>query len=174
MLDRLAPRPGATHAMKRVGRGPGSGTGKTAGRGVKGQGKRSPGRETPFWFEGGQMPLARRLPKRGFHNLHRVTFQIVNLGVLGDGLVGAALPGHLQVRQDASLLDFVDLPLPHVEQGQDTEEQCQDQQNDEEIQRSPPGIRDRRTRRFRVPNPIPSHGRTVRVSLFGKSRSSIP
>jgi large subunit ribosomal protein L15 len=55
---------------------------------VKGQGKRSPGRETPFWFEGGQMPLARRLPKRGFHNLHRVTFQIVNvsaLASLGDG-----------------------------------------------------------------------------------------
>ena len=90
MLDRLSPRPGAKHAVKRVGRGPGSGIGKTAGRGIKGQGKRSPGRETPFWFEGGQMPLARRLLKRGFHNLHRVTFQIVNVGALaalGDGAV---------------------------------------------------------------------------------------
>jgi large subunit ribosomal protein L15 len=88
MLDRLSPRPGATHRIKRVGRGPGTGLGKTAGRGVKGQGKRSAGRETPLWFEGGQMPLVRRLPKRGFFNIHRVTFQIVNVGslaALGDG-----------------------------------------------------------------------------------------
>jgi len=49
---------------------------------MKGQGKRSPGRETPFWFEGGQMPLARRLPKRGFFNPHRVSYQIVNVGTL--------------------------------------------------------------------------------------------
>ncbi len=82
MLDRLAPPKGATSSAKRVGRGPGSGTGKTAGRGVKGQGKRSPGRETPFWFEGGQMPLVRRLPKRGFFNRDRVEFQIVNVGAL--------------------------------------------------------------------------------------------
>jgi large subunit ribosomal protein L15 len=55
---------------------------------VKGQGKRSPGRETPFHFEGGQMPLARRLPKRGFHNPFRTTYRIVNLAALsafGDG-----------------------------------------------------------------------------------------
>jgi large subunit ribosomal protein L15 len=82
MLDRLAPNPGATKPPKRVGRGPGSGTGKNSGRGMKGQGHRSAGRETPFWFEGGQMPLARRLPKRGFFSLHRVSYQIVNL----DGL----------------------------------------------------------------------------------------
>jgi len=71
-----------------VGRGPGSGWHKTAGRGVKGQGKRSPGREVPFGFEGGQMPLARRLPKRGFHNRNRKAFQVVNVGALaafGDG-----------------------------------------------------------------------------------------
>jgi len=79
MLDRLSPRPGARHRRKRVGRGPGSGFNKTAGRGVKGQGKRSPGRETPAWFEGGQMPLVRRLPKRGFTNIHRKTIEIVNL-----------------------------------------------------------------------------------------------
>ena len=88
MLDRLAPRAGATSSPKRVGRGPGSGTGKTSGRGTKGQGKRSAGRATPFAFEGGQMPLVRRLPKRGFFNRFRVTFQIVNLGALaqlGDG-----------------------------------------------------------------------------------------
>ncbi len=82
MLDRLAPHAGATRPPKRVGRGPGSGTGKTSGRGMKGQGHRSSGRATPFWFEGGQMPLVRRLPKRGFFSLHRVSYQIVNLGAL--------------------------------------------------------------------------------------------
>ena len=82
MLDRLQPRPGARHKRKRVGRGPGSGHHKTSGRGTKGQGKRSPGRETPFQFEGGQMPLTRRIPKRGFTNIHRVDHQIVNVGDL--------------------------------------------------------------------------------------------
>jgi large subunit ribosomal protein L15 len=55
---------------------------------VKGQGKRSAGRETPLWFEGGQMPLVRRLPKRGFYSRHRKRFQAVNVGALaklGDG-----------------------------------------------------------------------------------------
>ena len=88
MLDRLKPRAGARHRKKRVGRGPGSGIGKTAARGHKGQGHRSPGRETALFFEGGQMPLVRRLPKRGFHNLGRKVFRIVNLGALaafGDG-----------------------------------------------------------------------------------------
>ncbi len=78
MLDRLAPRPGAHRPPKRVGRGRGSGQGKTAGRGVKGQGKRSAGRETPLHFEGGQMPLVRRLPKRGFRNRARRPAQVVN------------------------------------------------------------------------------------------------
>jgi large subunit ribosomal protein L15 len=88
MLDRLTPRPGARRPAKRVGRGPGSGSNKTAGRGEKGQGKRSPGREVPFFFEGGQMPITRRLPKRGFHNLFRKEYQVINLGALsafGDG-----------------------------------------------------------------------------------------
>jgi large subunit ribosomal protein L15 len=88
MLDRLQPRHGSRRPHKRVGRGPGSGKHKTAGRGMKGQGKRSPGREVPFHFEGGQMPLARRLPKRGFHSLFRKTYRIVNVGALaafGDG-----------------------------------------------------------------------------------------
>ena len=82
MLDRLSPRHGSRKPRKRVGRGPGSGTGKTAGRGVKGQGKRSPGRETPFHFEGGQMPLVRRIPKRGFNNFTRVEHIPVNLSDL--------------------------------------------------------------------------------------------
>jgi len=82
MLDRLQPRPGARHRRKRVGRGPGSGHRKTSGRGIKGQGKRSPGRETALYFEGGQMPIVRRLPKRGFQNPGRETVEIVNVGAL--------------------------------------------------------------------------------------------
>jgi large subunit ribosomal protein L15 len=65
-----------------VGRGPGTGHQKTSGRGTKGQGKRSPGRETPFQFEGGQMPLTRRIPKRGFTNIHRIPHGVVNVGDL--------------------------------------------------------------------------------------------
>ena len=91
MLDRLQPHPGSRRAPKRVGRGPGSGLNKTAGRGEKGQGKRSPGREVPFGVEGGQMPLARRLPKRGFHNLFRKTFQVVNVGSLAAFWEGATV-----------------------------------------------------------------------------------
>lgn len=91
MLDRLQPRPGARRARKRVARGPGGKAGKTAGRGTKGQGKRSAGRERPARFEGGQMPLARRLPKRGFHNRSRTTFQEVNVGVLAGFGEGATV-----------------------------------------------------------------------------------
>lgn len=81
MLDQLSPRPGARHKRKRVGRGPGSGKGKTCGSGVKGQGTRS-GKKIKPWFEGGQMPLYQRVPKKGFQNRFRVTNEIVNLGDL--------------------------------------------------------------------------------------------
>src|SRR5262245_56008816 len=74
----LAPSAGATHYRKRVGRGPGSGHGKTAGRGYKGQRSRT-GYRHLRGFEGGQMPLHRRLPKRGFTNIFRVEYDIVNL-----------------------------------------------------------------------------------------------
>jgi len=87
MLDRLSPRPGAKHSRRRVGRGPGSGLGKTAGTGVKGQGTRS-GKKIKAWFEGGQMPLTQRVPKRGFKNPFRKDVEIVNVGELvrlGDG-----------------------------------------------------------------------------------------
>src|SRR5215475_10469638 len=77
----LAPARGATHYRKRVGRGPGSGHGKTAGRGYKGQKSRS-GYRHQRGFEGGQMPLHRRLPKRGFTNLFRVEYDVVNLSEL--------------------------------------------------------------------------------------------
>ncbi len=77
-LHELRDNPGATKARKRVGRGPGSGLGKTAGRGVKGQKSRSG--VAIKGFEGGQMPIYRRLPKRGFHNKFARHYQIVNLG----------------------------------------------------------------------------------------------
>ncbi len=80
-LHDLRPSLGATHARKRVGRGPGSGHGKTAGRGDKGQKSRS-GYRHMRGFEGGQMPLHRRVPKRGFTNIFRVEYDVVNLADL--------------------------------------------------------------------------------------------
>ena len=77
-LNSLTPINGSTKSRKRVGRGHGSGLGKSAGRGDKGAGQRS-GFKRRAWFEGGQMPLARRLPMRGFHNLFKKDFQIVNI-----------------------------------------------------------------------------------------------
>jgi large subunit ribosomal protein L15 len=80
-LQDLAPAPGAKSHKKRVGRGCGSGLGKTAGRGTKGQNSRSGG-GTPPWFEGGQMPLQRRIPKRGFTNPFKKRYSLVNLADL--------------------------------------------------------------------------------------------
>ena len=77
-LSELAPAPGAKHSKKRVGRGPGSGWGKTAARGSKGQNSRAGGGVKPG-FEGGQMPLTRRMPKRGFTNIFKKSYIIVNL-----------------------------------------------------------------------------------------------
>ena len=80
-LHQLQPAPGSRKSKKRLGRGPGSGLGKTAGKGHKGMLARS-GRANVAGFEGGQMPLARRLPKRGFHNPFRTEFAVVNLKTL--------------------------------------------------------------------------------------------
>lgn len=80
-LSNLRAPKGATTARKRVGRGPGSGLGKTSGKGHKGHKARTGGGTNPG-FEGGQMPLYRRLPKRGFTNPFRVEAQVVNVGVL--------------------------------------------------------------------------------------------
>jgi large subunit ribosomal protein L15 len=85
-LSELKPAPGSTHKKKRIGRGIGSGHGKTAGRGHKGRGSRSGG-NTPPAYEGGQMPLQRRIPKRGFRRLlknavRREQFAEVNIGRL--------------------------------------------------------------------------------------------
>src|SRR5205807_3132313 len=80
-LNSLRPAKGATHKKKRVGRGPGSGLGKTAGRGEKGQKSRS-GYSAKRGFEGGQMPLHRRLPKRGFTNIFKKRWLEVSLAAL--------------------------------------------------------------------------------------------
>ena len=75
-LNELSDNPGARHAKKRLGRGMGSGTGKTSGKGHKGQKSRSG--VSLLGFEGGQMPLSRRLPKRGFKNIFRTEYRTVN------------------------------------------------------------------------------------------------
>jgi len=77
-LSNLQPAPGSTKKRKRIGRGPGSGTGKTSGKGHKGQKARSGGSIKPG-FEGGQMPLQRRLPKRGFTSINKKVYSLVNL-----------------------------------------------------------------------------------------------
>ena len=79
-LNELRDNPGATKARKRVGRGPGSGTGKMGGRGIKGQKSRSG--VAIKGYEGGQMPLYQRLPKRGFNKPNRKAFAVVNLGLI--------------------------------------------------------------------------------------------
>ena len=80
-LHGLSPAPGSTKNRKRVGRGPGSGLGKTAGRGTKGQRSRS-GYSRRLGFEGGQMPLIRRVPKRGFTNIFRTEYAVINVSQL--------------------------------------------------------------------------------------------
>lgn len=82
-LHELRPNEGSRRDRKRIGRGPGSGTGKTSGRGHKGQKARS-GASIPAGFEGGQMPLQRRVPKTGFTPLNRVEFQVVNVRTLDE------------------------------------------------------------------------------------------
>ena len=97
-LDELKPAPGASKKRKRVGRGPGSGHGKTSCRGHKGQGARSGGNVQPG-FEGGQMPLQRRLPKRGFFNIFRDEMAVVNLAQLEELPAGSeATPESLTQR----------------------------------------------------------------------------
>jgi large subunit ribosomal protein L15 len=96
-LNELAPKPGSRQARKRIGRGIGSGTGKTAGRGHKGQKARAGGGARTF--EGGQMPIYRRLPKRGFTNLFRKEYVPVNL----DRLQAAVEAGRLDPAQPVNL-----------------------------------------------------------------------
>ena len=90
-LHDLKPTKGSTRKRKRVGRGPGSGKGKTAGRGQDGQGSRSGG-GVRRGFEGGQMPLQRRIPKRGFTNIGRIEYQVVNVRDLSRLEAGEVTP----------------------------------------------------------------------------------
>ena len=82
-LHELSPAKGSKHSRKRVGRGPGSGIGKTSGRGEKGQKSRSCASTRPG-FEGGQMPLVRRVPKRGFTNIFKTEYAVINLTQLAE------------------------------------------------------------------------------------------
>jgi large subunit ribosomal protein L15 len=93
-LHDLSPASGSKSKKKRVGRGPGSGLGKTAGRGEKGQKSRSGYSRRPG-FEGGQMPLVRRVPKRGFTNIFRVEYAVVNVGDLAELPAGEVTPESL-------------------------------------------------------------------------------
>ena len=97
-LYQLAPAQGATHKRKRVGRGPGSGHGKTACRGNKGQRSRS-GHSLKRGFEGGQMPLHRRTPKRGFHNVFRREYAAINLSQLNVFQTGSTVTPEDLVRR---------------------------------------------------------------------------
>jgi large subunit ribosomal protein L15 len=81
-LHDLAPNEGAIKEKKRVGRGIGSGLGKTCGKGHKGQKSRSGDRNLPSWFEGGQTPLHKRIPKRGFRSTDKVVYSVVNVKTL--------------------------------------------------------------------------------------------
>lgn len=100
-LNELRDNPGATKPRKRVGRGPGSGMGKTGGRGIKGQKSRSG--VAIKGFEGGQMPLYQRLPKRGFNMRNRKKFAVVNLGLIQKFIEAGKLDAGQPITEDALL-----------------------------------------------------------------------
>ena len=106
-LHDLSPSPGSNRRRKRVGRGRGSGKGKRAGRGQDGQGSRSGG-SVPAWFEGGQMPLQRRIPKRGFKNFARVEYQCVNVRDLSRLDAGEVTP---EVLKDHGIIRSLKKPV---------------------------------------------------------------
>jgi len=113
-LDKLVSPKGANRKPKRVGRGQGSGHGKTSCRGHKGQKARSGGTLRPG-FEGGQMPLSRRLPKRGFHNPVRVKYQIVNIEKLNRFKKDSAVTP--QLLKEHGLIDDVRFPVKILSDG---------------------------------------------------------
>ena len=100
-LNELRDNPGATRTKKRIGRGPGSGKGKTAGRGIKGQKSRSG--VSLNGYEGGQMPLYQRLPKRGFNKPNRKSFAVVNLGLIQKFIDEGKLDAKPDITEDALL-----------------------------------------------------------------------
>ncbi len=98
-LNELHDNPGATKKRKRIGRGPGSGKGKTAGRGVKGQKSRSGVALNAY--EGGQMPLYQRLPKRGFNKPNQKHYAVVNLGLIQKFIDAGKIDGKAEITEDA-------------------------------------------------------------------------
>jgi large subunit ribosomal protein L15 len=102
-LNKLGRPEGAHRGKKRLGRGPGSGKGKTSGKGHKGQKARTGHHGIPSWFEGGQMPLQRRVPKRGFKNPFRTEYEIVNLGQLNKLTEDEITP---EILHENRLIDF--------------------------------------------------------------------
>ena len=119
-LNEIRDNPGAHHRKKRVGRGIGSGLGKTSGRGVKGQGSRTGVRLKGF--EGGQMPLHMRLPKRGFKNIFAKKYQILNLDrlekAIADNRLSAAAPITVEALVTAGLIRENGLPLRLLARGE--------------------------------------------------------
>ncbi len=114
-LNNLSPAKGARRNRKRVGRGPGSGLGKTAGRGHKGARSRS-GYSAKPGFEGGQMPLHRRLPKRGFTNIFKKTYTIVSLRDLDRFEAGSTVDHQALV--EAGLIKSADTPVKILANGE--------------------------------------------------------
>lgn len=98
-LNELSDNPGATKGKKRVGRGPGSGKGKTGGRGIKGQKSRSG--VAIKGYEGGQMPLYQRLPKRGFNKPNRKAFSVINLGLIQKFIDEGKIDAKADITEDA-------------------------------------------------------------------------
>ena len=98
-LNELRDNPGATKKAKRIGRGPGSGKGKMGGRGIKGQKSRSGVAINAY--EGGQMPLYQRLPKRGFNKPNRKEFAVINLGLIEKVLEAGKLDAKAEITEDA-------------------------------------------------------------------------
>lgn len=113
-LHNLSPLPGSKKKAKRIGRGEGSGWGKTAGRGHKGQKARSGGGVGPG-FEGGQMPLQRRLPKRGFTNIFKKSYALINLGSLKTFAAGSVIDA--QALAAAGLIRKETLPVKLLAKG---------------------------------------------------------
>ena len=114
-LNNIGAPKGAHRDKKRRGRGPGSGTGKTGGRGHKGQKARSGG-GVPPWFEGGQMPLNRRLPKRGFTNIFKKSYQLVNIDALDDRFEAGAKIDPTALAK-SGLVKYIDRPIKLLGRG---------------------------------------------------------
>jgi large subunit ribosomal protein L15 len=114
-LSEIRPAAGARKKRKRIGCGIGSGHGKTATRGTKGQKSRSGG-GVPTWFEGGQMPLQRRIPKRGFTNIFKTRYQVVNLSGLNRFEKGAKVNRGTLI--EAGLIKKAALPVKILGRGE--------------------------------------------------------